>query len=259
MDKNPIKNGLTLEQKLGFAFLFIFAILFLLLSFFQMRNNLYRPYALSDTVPNTLIRDKFSDPIEALHYRDTDRDGLNDFEEIYVYGTSAYLADTDGDGINDKDEIMQGKNPLCAEGAACDKQNSENLPVLTLDSWIADPEPEGILFDPQSLLGDPEKIRNLLISTGMDPAVLENINDKELMVIGQEILSSEEFKSMLSGEEKTTSTVKNPIVKEEDVFSSPDLLRKKILDTGYVDKDALDKLTDEEVINAAKQMFDFSE
>ncbi len=258
MEENPIKIGLTLEQKLGFAFLLVFAMLFLILSFFQMRNNLYRPYALSDAVPSVLIQEKFSDPTEALHYRDTDRDGLTDFEEIYVYGTSAYLEDTDGDGISDRDEISQGKNPLCAEGSACSVQNSANFPNITVDSWIASPNPEDMMFDPQSLLSDPVEIRKLLVDVGMDPESLKDIKDEDLIAIGTEILNSEEFKNVLNNQvvQSTTSTIQTP---EEDIFSDPTLLRQKLLETGYVDKTALDKLSDEEVVNAAKQMFDFSE
>ncbi|WP_137222090.1 VCBS repeat-containing protein [Shewanella sp. MEBiC00475] len=42
---------------------------------------------------------------------DTDRDGLNDYEEA-DYGTSPNNADTDNDGINDAEEVSLGLNPL---------------------------------------------------------------------------------------------------------------------------------------------------
>lgn len=37
---------------------------------------------------------------------DTDLDGISDYDEINVYGTSATQADTDGDGLNDYQEIF---------------------------------------------------------------------------------------------------------------------------------------------------------
>jgi parallel beta-helix repeat protein/YD repeat-containing protein len=43
---------------------------------------------------------------------DHDGDGLNDWEEIFVYGTSPLKADTDGDSYNDKWEVDHGKDPL---------------------------------------------------------------------------------------------------------------------------------------------------
>lgn len=266
MDENPTKTSLTVEQKFGFVFLLIFAILFLVLSFFQLRNNLYRPYALTDSVPSVLIQEKFSDPSEALHYRDTDKDSLNDFEEIYVYGTSAYLDDTDSDGVKDKDEISQGRNPVCAEGTACDKQNAENLPNQTLESWIKNPEPEAVMLDSQAqILNDPEKIKEILISSGIEAALLQNLTDAEIKEIGAEIFASMEFEdavnSKLSAISKTTSSVEistSSSMTKEQLFANPKLLRQTLIDTGYIDKEALNKLTDEEVKKVAEQMLDFS-
>ena len=38
---------------------------------------------------------------------DTDADGLTDWEEINIYGTSPVLVDTDGDGFSDSQEIVE--------------------------------------------------------------------------------------------------------------------------------------------------------
>ncbi len=43
---------------------------------------------------------------------DTDGDGLTDYEEIYVYGTDPLNPDTDGDGFSDGQEIEMGTDPL---------------------------------------------------------------------------------------------------------------------------------------------------
>jgi uncharacterized protein YkwD len=42
---------------------------------------------------------------------DTDKDGLGDFEEVYVYGTDPLSYDTDQDGMSDGDEVRLGYNP----------------------------------------------------------------------------------------------------------------------------------------------------
>ena len=52
-----------------------------------------------------------TDPIKT----DTDDDGLNDYDEVYVYKTNPIVADTDGDGINDGDEIALNTDPLKAD------------------------------------------------------------------------------------------------------------------------------------------------
>ncbi|HRT06230.1 MAG TPA: hypothetical protein P5204_11085, partial [Kiritimatiellia bacterium] len=54
---------------------------------------------------------------------DSDFDGLSDYEEVYVRGTSPVLADTDGDGLPDAWEVRYGLNavsPAGANGAAGD-------------------------------------------------------------------------------------------------------------------------------------------
>lgn len=47
-----------------------------------------------------------------LFKADTDDDGLNDYDEIFVYFTNPRLADTDGDGHKDGDEVKNGYNPM---------------------------------------------------------------------------------------------------------------------------------------------------
>jgi hypothetical protein len=45
-------------------------------------------------------------------FKDTDGDGLSDYEEKYLYGTDPKNPDTDGDGMKDGDEVKRGRNPL---------------------------------------------------------------------------------------------------------------------------------------------------
>ena len=56
---------------------------------------------------------------EAAKSKDTDGDGLVDYDELYVYKTSPYIADSDSDGYSDKDEIYSGNNPNCPTGKTC--------------------------------------------------------------------------------------------------------------------------------------------
>ena len=51
--------------------------------------------------------------------QDTDLDGLNDYDELYIYGTSPYVADSDSDNISDKDELDSGNDPNCPKGEVC--------------------------------------------------------------------------------------------------------------------------------------------
>lgn len=44
--------------------------------------------------------------------KDSDADGITDFDEIALYSTDPYSADTDGDGFTDGSEILAGYDPL---------------------------------------------------------------------------------------------------------------------------------------------------
>ena len=44
--------------------------------------------------------------------KDTDKDGLSDYEEKNIYGTNPLDPDTDKDGMKDGEEVKKGRNPL---------------------------------------------------------------------------------------------------------------------------------------------------
>lgn len=47
-----------------------------------------------------------------LKNKDSDDDGLSDWDEINIFGTDPLNPDTDGDGMSDGDEVKAGRNPL---------------------------------------------------------------------------------------------------------------------------------------------------
>ena len=46
-----------------------------------------------------------------LQGKDTDSDGLNDYQELFTYHTNPFLIDTDNDGSSDKDEVDSSTDP----------------------------------------------------------------------------------------------------------------------------------------------------
>lgn len=183
-------QGLQKGQKIGVVLLSIFSVFAVGLGLLQIRNTMYAPFALNNGVPYTTKEDINTN--EALIYRDTDRDGLNDFDELYVYITSPYLADTDSDGISDKIEVEKGSDPICPEGQNC------NNPILTgeglvdtsasASSTFSEPTPPE--QDLATSLSSPEEIRKMLLSAGFDQKILDQTSDAELMSMVQEILNS---------------------------------------------------------------------
>jgi serine/threonine protein kinase len=47
--------------------------------------------------------------------RDSDQDGIDDYEEVYNYQTDPLKSDTDGDSLTDGEEVSHGLNPLAGD------------------------------------------------------------------------------------------------------------------------------------------------
>ena len=184
-------GALSREQKLGFALMFIFAVLSVGLGVLQLRNTLYGPLALNSQPPVNL-KDQVN-TIDALRYRDTDHDGLNDFDELYVYGTSPYLYDTFGYGLSDKEVIAKGL-PLCPKGQDCASPITTGGAVATANASTTAIALQGNLgAAPPNLmdvLQDTKQVRALLLGAGMDPAVLQKISDNQLQQVVAQIMAN---------------------------------------------------------------------
>lgn len=183
--------GLSKEQKMGIMLLSVFAVLAIGLGVLQIRNTLYAPFALNKEVP--YIQKTDIETNEGLMYRDTDTDGVNDFDELYVYITSPYLADTDSDGISDRVEIESGSNPICPEGQDCSEaalSGDALLNTAPIDSASSTLGPAPSLDELTDLLNNPTEARKMLLAAGFDKAILDQTSDEELLQLIKEVLSS---------------------------------------------------------------------
>ncbi|PSO45039.1 MAG: hypothetical protein BRC22_01565, partial [Parcubacteria group bacterium QH_9_35_7] len=116
-------SELTIQQKVGASLLVIFGVLAISLGGLQLRNQIYTPFAIEPQAQaQKALAEFFNDKEARLRRLDTDKDGLNDYEEINVYNTSRFIKDTDSDGFTDKEEVEQGTDPLCPEGEKCKQE-----------------------------------------------------------------------------------------------------------------------------------------
>ncbi|MDP3794275.1 MAG: hypothetical protein Q8R07_06065, partial [Candidatus Uhrbacteria bacterium] len=117
-------TGLRSEQRTAVVVLFLCAVSALGLSISQFSQQLHAPFLISKN-KQQLTQKFFADQarednkVGALKQKDTDHDGLSDYDELYVYRTSPYLADSDSDDISDAIEIAQGADPNCPKGKTC--------------------------------------------------------------------------------------------------------------------------------------------
>ena len=73
-----------------------------------------------------------------LQGRDTDHDGLADYQELYVYYTNPFVQDTDNDGVNDYYEKLSGSDPNNYKNvlSPCPILSSESPPHLSKNQLL---------------------------------------------------------------------------------------------------------------------------
>ncbi len=123
--------------------------------------------------------------IESLREKDTDGDGLTDYDEFYIYKTSPYIADSDSDGLPDKEEIDAGNDPNCPIGKNCSRTtiaNTNTTEVLVNGVQVG----EGTTT---SNSGDltADELRQILRDAGASEEQLSQISDEDLLATYREI------------------------------------------------------------------------
>src|SRR3989339_814971 len=114
------------EQKAAHGLLIAFGAFGLIFGVFYLWKHIAAPFAISYCGPRLQTSDeKENEAVQKAKRTDTDGDGVNDYDELYVFKTSPYLMDTDSDGMNDQVEIASGSDPACAQGAACEADVDE--------------------------------------------------------------------------------------------------------------------------------------
>lgn len=125
-------RSLTAEQRSSVWLFGVLGLASFILSAWYLRAQVRSPFYVSTSLLETardILRQQQGDVqmLEEQKNKDTDRDGLTDYEELAVYHTSPYLQDSDSDGVGDSLELAMGTNPLCAEGTDCSALSKPDL------------------------------------------------------------------------------------------------------------------------------------
>ncbi len=200
---------LSKEQKIAFVLVVFFGIGGVFLGFRSFGAMIRRPFEIqiADATSELFLTssEKETAEIAAQKTRDTDKDGLSDYDELYVFKTSPYLSDSDSDGFDDKGETYSGHDPNCPEGKSCgrsgiisaDSQGSNNATSGLIDSLA----PFGVNFSQQQFSTEADiqaylktitvdEIRKALVNAGMEQEKVDALADEDLQklfdsVVGQ--------------------------------------------------------------------------
>lgn len=215
----PPRPVFSREQKVGYAVVIGCGMFAVVLGFMYMGTHLNAPFAITyrgDRILTSEQRD--AEKIAAQKKADTDGDSINDYDELYVYQSSPYLADSDSDGQSDDTEINNGGDPTCALGADC---------ADDVDDVVADAEftgdyaaqaaqemaqAEADLAELKASLANVSvaEIRVMLIESGAEQAQIDAMTDEEVTALYQQIINQLE-----------TSGALQEIVSPGDTTSTP--------------------------------------
>ncbi len=111
--------------------------------------------------------------------KDTDGDGLTDYEEINTYQTSPYLADTDSDELSDKEEVDRGRDPNCPGQGPCEGSSGSGGVV---PSFAGMPSSAFVSTTPfESSRPTAAQIRQVLIAQGYPQDQIDQFSDQDLL------------------------------------------------------------------------------
>ena len=148
------------------------------LGFWQLRNAIRLPFVLPEpkAEEQVAVREAGAGTPEPSRTRDTDGDGLMDWDEANRYRTSPYLKDTDSDGFEDKTEIESGNDPNCPKGETC-----RQVPAAPGESSLA--PVEGVTIPTPTAA----QIRVLLRKAGATDQDLARYDDASLLSAYQQL------------------------------------------------------------------------
>lgn len=281
MPSQKNKKALTKEEKAVLFLIFVISILGIFFGFKSFPANLSRPFEVQlasyTGADFKTVDQKEAEEIALQKTSDTDSDGLTDYDELYVYKTSPYLADSDSDGFDDKTEIFSSNNPNCPQGKDCGSlgssaesetvtvDNSDNISnsLLTNVFGVGSENLAGTTFnssqDIQEYLAkmSPEEIRAMLISQGVPKETVDQMTDEQIKQLLSDSIKEaaasgalDKIISDASGASAGTATENtNPFAG----MTSAEI-RAALIEQG-VSKDMLDQLTDDQLNQMLDEAF----
>lgn len=243
----------------------------LLIGFFQIKSGLMVPYSTTfqgspdsnATAVKVEAVDLQDEDPQLLKQKDTDADGINDFDELYVYETSPYLADSDSDGETDFNEISNNENPNCPIGQNC---FMDSMPALSGKTGELSGSAGQAVAAAQNPALDvtADELRSIIVQSGKaTKEELAAIDDNTLLNLYQEMLQENpDLAKGAAASQKTTieDSIAGSAKNVDQAIQSlqtvtPAQVRKMLLEQGIAQSE-IDKVDDVTLMELYKEALD---
>lgn len=218
------------------TWLFILVLILVLIGgIWYFNHQLLKP--LTVEVPDFIKKDilegqEQAQTLEDLKNKDTDGDGLTDYQEIYQYNTSIFLVDTDSDNYSDLEEVNSGNDPICPTNQDCNL-----LALITPQTNLASVVQE-VALDPNLTIEQAafREFRKFLLDNGMKQEEVDSLTDDDLFYIFS-ILNEAESGQNVVPQEMSAAEVKAFLLSQENA-----------------DKKSIEALSDQELLDIGKKL-----
>lgn len=236
-----------------FGAIFVLGAAALVLGGMQILNTIRSPFRSIDSSSNIST---VSAQVNELSSRDTDGDSVNDFDELYVYQTSPYLADSDSDGIDDATEIGAGTNPNCPTGQNCSA-------IAVTDPGLSNTNGANSNVNAAQLEGtslSADELRVALRNAGAPAATLEGLGDAELLELYEEVTGTSvtpapsNTNGSTNGSSASTNSTGSADLDTLENLSSEQI--REFLRAGGADEETLNSVDDETLRAIFQQALD---
>lgn len=207
---------LSSHQRFGLAMFFAIGIATFVFGAIRLNKIIHLPFVKHGVAgSHKTAEDIERERIAELQNADTDKDGLSDYDELYVFRTSPFLEDSDSDGVSDGNEVAAETDPNCPAGQTCrqvslNPTNEENTSATAsrsgqigsqasttnnektlevLVEFFGDVEsltPEKLASELQKMSGD--RMRLFFVKLGIPEDAIRNTSDENLRSLLSETL-----------------------------------------------------------------------
>ncbi|MFH0853781.1 MAG: hypothetical protein V1853_05255 [bacterium] len=255
MSKDPnsskISNpqlGSTERAQASFTLLLFLGAISIGLGIFGIYKSIGSPFIPKSTPVATINSETEDESVSALQQRDTDEDGLSDYDELYRYSTSPYLADSDSDSFSDKEELESGNDPNCPSGQDCTGFSQTESGAEATETSAAETNTSIVNVNsslPTNESGEVDlaQLREILKSSGAPAYIVDATDDATLIELYETTLIDQQA----TLEQTDTSFLDSSTLTLESLSDLPASEIRSLLIESGADQSLLSQVSDEDL------------